>query len=551
MTKTFTVLNVKQNLDKVAPIGTILNLKKDKDTTFDENSIRVYLESDGSEVGFVGANYLAEGTEKNDVLADMMAKAGKTDGYLCRVIRYENVKMGANNKLDRTTLVIESLEEAEEENLNQQNSAANGGEKFQFSVKGSIRTYRAKKDVISGLIKGEEPLVGIKMQGDLIIATYNGEPAGEIDPKSGDYDLAVKVVTVLGEVTAKTSNPLNSTYNVDFAIDEESMMYVKTGKKVLTLQDVKEEKSSFIPMERLDAIQTYLENAGLKSKQIMKVMETYREYPTDISGRIPEPKVLFDDNFGAVRKTIIYLNKGKHLRLEGEKGTGKNVLTAVLAYIYQRPLYELSMNSQTDKMDLLGSKTFTTEVDENGKETTQIGFQKEALVEAMEVGGFMNLDEVNTADPSVLVMLHSIVDDRGSLEVPGYGRVKADDNFGMILTMNKEYIGTNSLNEATRDRFTPIIFPNNNSIASMLNARVKGAKAQDIHQADSVYKSIMTMVQDGTLSMDCITVRGFIDAVEVADELGLKEALEDNVANRVEDVEYRETVLNIIDDILG
>jgi midasin (ATPase involved in ribosome maturation) len=169
----------------------------------------------------------------------------------------------------------------------------------------------------------------------------------------------------------------------------------------------------------------------------------------------------------------------------------------------------------------------------------------------MELGGTLNLDEVNTADPAVLVMLHSIVDDRGSVEVPGYGRVKAHENFNIILTMNKDYIGTNSLNEATRDRFTPIIFPNNKSIAEMLQERVKGAKAVDIQLADRVYQSIMTLVQDGTLSMDCVTVRGFIDAVEVSEDLGLKEALEDCVGNRVEDDEYRETVMNIIDDILG
>ena len=545
MTK-FTVVHQATNLDTVAPIGTRVMVRHDGANKYDKHALRVKLERTGQDIGFIGANATVPFTENNTVLFDIMTKSGNMEDYACTVVDHQELMIGSNKKLKRMCLVIEPVAVVKGDIVEDVS-----GVKFEFSVKGTTRKYKAKKDIIGGLIDGETPLVALKMDGDQIIAMFGEEPAGEVDPNSPDYDLAVKVITTLGQVAATTRSPQNATYKVDFEIDEETMTFIKTGKKVLTLQDVKDEKSSFIPIKRLDAIQNYLGEAGLKNKQIMAVMETYVEYPKDVQSRIPEPTVFFKDNFGGVRKTVIYTNKGKHLRLVGEKGTGKNLLTSVLAWVYQRPLFELSMNSQTDKMDLMGSKTFTTTVDAEGKETTQIGFQKEALVEAMELGGILNLDEVNVADPAVLVMLHSIVDDRGSIEVPGYGRVTAHKNFNIILTMNKNYIGTNSLNEATSDRFTPIIFPNNHSIAEMLKERVKGAKAADIQTADRVYKSIMTLVQDGTLSMDCVTVRGFIDALEVADDLGLKEALEDSVANRVEDDEYRETVISIIDDILG
>ena len=545
--KQFTVINSKVDLNTKAPVNTIVTVKHEKTNNYDKHALRVYMEHNGEELGFIGATAVATGSELNSVLHDMMDKSNQLDGFPCIVVDHQVVMIGSNKKLKRTCLVVEPLNDVVAET----SDADVSGVEFEFSVKGATKKYRGKVEVVTRLLDGESPIVGLKMDGDDIIAMYGDKSAGEIDPSSPNYDLAVKVISTLGEVTANTSSPLNATYKVKFKVDEETMTYIKTGKKVLTLQDVKDEKSKFIPKERLDAIHTYLEKAGLKSKQIMKVMQTYKEYPMDVQSRIPEPTVFFKDSFGGVRKTVIYMNKGKHLRLVGEKGTGKNLLTSVLAWVYQRPLFELSMNSQTDKMDLLGSKTFTTTVDADGKEITQIGFQKEALVEAMEIGGFLNLDEVNTADPAVLVLLHSIVDDRGSVEVPSYGRVKADENFGIILTMNADYIGTNSLNEATRDRFTPILFPNNNSIASVLQERVKGAKAKDIQLADRLYKSIMNLIQEGSLSMDCITVRGFIDAVEVADDLGLKEALEDCVANRIEDEEYRVTVNSMIDDILG
>ena len=547
MTNKFTVVNSNQNLDTVAPIGTRVLVYHDTSNTYDKKALRVKLEHNGELLGFIGQNVIAEGTLVNKFLYDIMESSGKLEDYVCVVVEHEVLKMGNNNNLSRTSLVIEPLEKV----------TGNAGEeespsavKFELHVKGQSRKYKGKVAVLNELLEGQTPVIGLKMVDDQIIAFHGDVPAGEVAPSSKDYDLAVQVITTVGEVTANAINPNNATFSAKFTVDEETMIFVKTGKKVPTLQGVKDEKAKFIPVETLEAVHQYLDKAGMTSKQIMKVMETYKEYPADVRGRIPSPKTLFEDSFGGVKRTVTYLVKNKHLRMIGEKGTGKNVMTATLAWVFQRPLYELSMNSQTDKMDLLGSKTFETEI-ENGKEITKIAFQKEALVEAMEVGGFVNLDEINAADPSILIMLHSIADDRRSVEVAGYKRVVAEDNFALLLTMNKDYIGTTTLNEAFRDRFTPILFPNNESIAQMLKTRVKGAKASEISTCDKIYKSMLTLVRDGSMSMDVLTTRGFIVALEVSEDIGLKDALIDNVANAVEDEDYRITVLGFIEDNLG
>lgn len=544
----FTLINARKDLDKLVPVGTSLKAVNQKDN-HDESAIRVYLEHDGSEVGYIGSKSRIPGTESNTVLYEEMKQVGELDGMELIVVDHQKQMVGNVKKVERILAVVE----IKNKKGAVKNMSANAiqSESFELLVKGTTRTYKEKAVVVSNLLAGEETFVGLKMKGDKIVATFNNGLAGEVDSASQNFDLAVKVISTLGEVTATCDKPENSRYTVKFDIDEEQMTFIKTGKKVYTLQDVMDEKKAFVGMKRLKAIHKYLKDAGLTSKQIMKVMETYREYPDEVKGRIPEPSVMFKDEAGLVRKTVIYLSHGKHLRLEGEKGTGKNLLTTVLAWVYQRPLYELSMNSQTDKLDLLGSKTFVGETDSKGKEITKIGFQKEALVEAMEVGGFLNLDEINTADPSVLVLLHSIVDDRGSLEVPSYGRVQADKNFGILLTMNKGYIGTNSLNEATLDRFTTIMFPTNKSIAPLLKERVKGAKQQHITLADRVYSSIKNLVDAGAMTDDCLTVRGFIVALEVAEDIGLNEALVDNVANGIQDDDYRTTVKGFIDDIVA
>lgn len=548
---TFTVINSQKDLDSIAPVNTRMTIKPDTSSQFDKNALRAYLPGETEWIGFVGKVQLATGSAVNKELYGIMEENKKLDGIDVVVIGHETLMMGTNGNKPLKVAIVQVVET---EILSKEDAPVEGEIVFDLTVVGTTKLYREKAMVIKDLMAGDTVSLTLKYQDSNgmaeLVVERDGKPAGAIDPKSPSYAEAVKVMSVMKTHPATAKNPSNGKYMASMKISEETMVYIRTGKRPLTLEELKEEKSKFIPKERLDRIQSYMEKSGLSQKQIMKVMQTYKQYPAEVQSRIPEPLVVFADSFSGVKKTVVYLNKGKHLRLIGEKGTGKNLLTSTLAWIYQRPLFELSMNAQTDKLDLLGSKTFVDEEVE-GKHISKIGFQKEALVEAMEYGGFLNLDEVNTADPAVLVLLHSIVDDRGTIEVPSYGRVQADDNFGIILTMNVDYVGTTPLNEATRDRFTPILFPNNESIQKLLKARVPSAKAADIQLADRVYKDMMKDVTDGRLSMDCITVRGFIDALEVMDELGLYESLVDNVVNRVEDMEYRETVKNIVDDVVG
>ena len=549
-TTTFTLLSAdtKSKLSDHLKVGEEMTVKS-KPLEADPKALHVFKDGQDGSLGFVGAGKRVDGTETKDVLYDLMEKHGKLDGIRVTLTEFKDKKIYHNHDI---TVEAGVFEVVPSELFGAEEPLLEGEMAFELQVKGSHNAFPKKIRVLSELKDAGSAPVQIKYEDGEIIVYYEDGKAGQVDSSSAGYDEAAKVLSKLegNEIAGRAKVPLNSTYMVRMTVDEETLTYVKTGKRPLTLAELKKEKSSFIPMERLNRIQKYLEASGVSKKHIMNVMQGYREYPAEIAGRIPEPTVQFADGFGGVKKTVVYLNKGKHLRFIGEKGTGKNLLVTTLAWIYQRPLYELSMNAETDKYDLLGSKSIESDVID-GKEISRMSFDKEALVEALEVGGFINLDEVNMANPSVLVLMHSIVDDRGSIEVPSYGRVQADDNFGIILTMNPDYVGTTQLNEATRDRFTPIIFPNNESIAQLLKARVPSAKAEDIKVADRIYKDIMNLVEQKLLTMDCVTIRGFIDALEVVEDLGIKEAMEDGVANRIEDAEYRMTVSAIIDKVIA
>lgn len=561
-------------------VGTRIELEKEPTNAYDPLAIKALV--DGLQIGYVSSapNTVATNCINSKEFYQSMI-SDKMEGV---VIRHEQIIFKNNTK--KTALVVEvtigSVPKAKI--VNKGGNVMN----FKCKLKGATKPYPGKMDIMRDFQAGKTVYITLKKDGDTVIAVYGDKPAGIVDEKSStdttEFNEVVDVMAIMGDVTAKVTNVSASSYSIEFDFEEQTIKDAKSGKKIISLDDVKKGiiAQGICTEEEIDEIEKYMMANNLSRKQIVNVFSSYRKYELEVAGRIPsKPKTVFVDYFGGVKKSIIYLNKGKNLRYVGEKGTGKNNLITTLAWVYQRPLYEVSLNSQFDKIDLLGSKTISdtnevSEIDEvqiteKGvlgwikslvttirtianvflKKSTAITFDKEAFVQAMETGGFINLDEVNTADPSVLVLLHSVTDDRRSIQVPGYGKVTADQNFGVILTMNKDYQGTVSLNEATRDRFVPIIFPSNVSIAEMLQAKVHNADADYIRFCDQLYVGILELIKEGELSMDCMTVRGFIDALEVADDLGLHEALNDNIANRIDDEDYRQKVLNMIDDVVG
>ncbi|HHT7008377.1 TPA: AAA family ATPase [Bacillus cereus] len=539
-----------KNLDYVR-VGTKVELIKDPNHPIDKLAVKC-VDSRGNKLGHVsGKIFSLTGISNKELHAKM------TNDSIEGTIEF-HPSFDLRNGMKRIGLTIGVMidEENEEGAVEKDMSHSVKTLEREVIVKGTLRQYTGKAKVMKSFQQGNTTLVSFKKEADKITTLFQGEPAGEISLSSNDKSIQSlkKGLQVLNEVVGKVIDIKPTTYTVSFKIDESIFNQVAETDDVNTLQDVKEEVMNKVGIEKeeLEAIESYLRINDVSEKHIILTFKTYRKYDEDVAKRIPEkPETLFEDTFGAVKKAVVYTNKGKHLRLEGEKGTGKNVFVRTLAWVYQRPLFEVSLNSQFDKMDLLGSKSFEQGTTEDGKPFSNVVFEKEAFVEAMEVGAFINLDEVNTVDPSVLVQIHSAVDDRGAMQVPGYGWVEAEQNFGVMLTMNKDYIGTNPLNEATMDRFTPILFPSKNSILETLRVRVPSATLIDIQDADKIYKNIFAMVEVGQISKNCLTIRGFISALEVAEDLGLKEAIIDNVANRIEDEDYRNYVMDVIDNELA
>lgn len=101
---------------------------------------------------------------------------------------------------------------------------------------------------------------------------------------------------------------------------------------------------------------------------------------------------------------IATLLKGENLLLTGPKATGKNILAENLAWIFARPVYNISFHVNTDSGDLIGTDTF---------ENNEVKLRKGSIYRCAEYGGFGILDEINMAKmmQSPFYMLPSIIEE--------------------------------------------------------------------------------------------------------------------------------------------
>lgn len=520
-------------------LGDRVLLKKEPTNEYDSHAIHVFTEN-GESVGYVGNNEkltVAPGTLSATKVYGMFGD--EAYGFVV-----DSVEVLYKNGKPSRAFVVALVENQEVQNKNTE-------QKLTFKLVGSKTMYPNKFRLAEEIKSGNTPLVKLFVQGDKIVAEFEGALCGYVDNKKAeglsDYEDILSAVNSGNEKIAKITKVVGTSFIGEIYVNKAELERVQNQK---CLQEVVEDiiKKGLATEEEIQERMEYLKACGVTDKQILGVFRSYKSYDAEVAKRIPaKPKTLYRDGSGIVKRVIAYINMRRNLLFEGDRGVGKNVLIETLAWIYKRPLYEFSLNSQHDNNSLLGGKTIET--DESGR--TVMGFDKESIVEAAEVGGILVLDEFNTALSHVMSLLNALLDDRRRLQVPGYKLVEADENFVAIATQNRDYQGTFENNEATIDRFVPIIFPKLENLADVLMAKVP-VSYNVIETCEKLFKGIRKCVEDGEISERAITVRGFIDAcLAVQMDIPLKEALIDNIANRSSDLDDRKTIQNMIEDILG
>lgn len=275
-----------------------------------------------------------------------------------------------------------------------------------------------------------------------------------------------------------------------------------------------------------------------RNDEIKKFIE---DYPLDesLDIRIPNPKFTFKGD-KIIKKAIASILAGKNILLVGPKSTGKNVLAENLCKLFSRPMWNVSFHVNIDSSVLIGTDTL---------KDGEVVFRKGPVARAAEAGGFLILDEINMARNEALAALHSILDYRRLIDIPGYDIIKINPATRFIATMNYNYEGTRELNEALLSRFVIIDMPiiEENDLAILLKENYQNLSDSMLDQVAKLFYDINKKAEAGEISETAIDLRGIFDSLDLFEKgLEYNEALGMCLVNKVFDPYEKSLIEDVI-----
>lgn len=286
----------------------------------------------------------------------------------------------------------------------------------------------------------------------------------------------------------------------------------------------------------------FLKEEGISQSLLDGVREFRRKYPSDQSedGSSVMPCYLY---YGKEiwEAALTALLCGKNLLLAGSKATGKNVLSENLAAAFGRPCVNISFHINMDASFLIGTDTFA-----DGKVT----FRPGPVYKCAAGGGFGILDEINMARNEALAVLHSVLDFRHVIDIPGYERITVREDTRFIATMNHGYAGTRELNEALASRFVVIQMPeiSQENLGKLIRKEFPTMKESWVNQFTLLFMDIRRKCENGELSSKMVDLRGLLDALELMEHgLPVKTALDMGIVNK----SFEEYDRNLVDDMFS
>ena len=285
----------------------------------------------------------------------------------------------------------------------------------------------------------------------------------------------------------------------------------------------------------------FLEEQGVSSSLINKIVKFREVYPVsdEVKNRIIKPAIPFYGK-DILEMAIAGILQGQNLLLTGPKATGKNILAENLAYIFNRPSYNISFHVNTNSGDLIGTDTF---------EDNEVKLRKGSIYRCAEYGGFGILDEINMAKNDAVSVLHATLDYRRSIDVPGYDRIEVADDTRFIATMNYNYAGTRELNEALASRFVVIQMPPlaKEDLERLLKDQFPSLVTKYNKQFALLFNELQKKCENGELTEKALDLRGLIDAISLIKKgIPIRDALDLGITNKIFDSYEKELIRDVI-----
>lgn len=140
--------------------------------------------------------------------------------------------------------------------------------------------------------------------------------------------------------------------------------------------------------------------------------------------------------------------------LEGSPGVGKTAIVTALAQAVGKQLTRINLSDQTDLMDLFGA-----DVPMQNEDVGKFAWSDGPLLQAMETGGWVLLDEMNLASQSVLEGLNSCLDHRKEVFIAELDRAfVCHPDFKLFAAQNPHHQGggRKGLPKSFVNRFTVV-----------------------------------------------------------------------------------------------
>ena len=285
----------------------------------------------------------------------------------------------------------------------------------------------------------------------------------------------------------------------------------------------------------------FLREEGVSGNLIQGVEEFRGRYPVseEYRDRIPEPQYYY---YGKEtwEMALAVLLAGRNLLLAGPKATGKNVLCENLAAAFGQPVWNVSFHINMDASYLIGTDTF---------DGTRVTFRPGPIYLCADRGGFGVLDEINMAKNESLAVLHSTLDFRRAIDVPGYDLIRVKPQTRFIGTMNYGYAGTRELNEALSSRFAILSVPeiSEADLDRLIKRSFPDINPKICTQFVKLFVELMRKTEKAEISDRALDLRGLLDALSLIREgLTAGQALRMCIVDKTFDAYEQSLIMDVV-----
>ncbi|PJN90483.1 ATP-binding protein [Bacillus sp. mrc49] len=281
-------------------------------------------------------------------------------------------------------------------------------------------------------------------------------------------------------------------------------------------------------------------------KEIANILEVNKKNPAQFEeliragGYLPPEMDLMVDAISA-------LSMGKNILLKGPTGAGKTKFAETLSHLFNQPMFSVNCSVDLDAESLLGFKTLSYK-----EEKQVIEFVPGPVINSMNYGHFLYIDEINMAKPETLPLINGVLDYRRTITNPFTNEViTAKDGFNVIAAINEGYVGTVPLNEALKNRFVVIEVPyiEGEQLKQLIETNTKLEDPRNIDLFVKLSSDLINAVDQGKVAEDAASIRALLDACDLSVLIPPKRAILRSIVDKLDEEREREFVKNLADTL--